>query len=251
MVSVMSELERSHQSNRLTSTGNHHVGNDEEPSAPVALRRSYQLVNVQMDFRTHNSHGSSSKVTSVTASLALGVCNVIVGKTLGSEEALLGSQPHGGSGPVGEDLPGEESGERAGGTLNDQKPSPSADTECAIHVLSDNTGQETREGTGNGSGSVVDGEALGKLVLLVPRRQVERDTWSETGFGDTEDKTDSGELLPVLDGTHASGDNTPDEAETTEVQGRPHSSEDQVEWQFENDTETVSADSRRKRKEAY
>jgi hypothetical protein len=98
----------------------------------------------------------------------LSVGETVVGETLSSKETLLGGEPLGGRGPVGHDEPGEESDEGASDTLNEEEPLPSLQSSGTVEVLSDDTGEESGESTGNGGGGVVDGEPGGELVLLVP-----------------------------------------------------------------------------------
>jgi len=56
----------------------------------------------------------------------------------------------------------------------------------AVHEV-DQSGEQTTESTGGGGSGEEKGNSQVDLVSLVPLSKVERNTWEETGFGDTKE----------------------------------------------------------------
>jgi hypothetical protein len=201
----------------LDSMSTYHVTHNEANSPPVA-------------------DGELERLQLAHALVTLSVClDTSALQTVDGDHAFAVGQALG----VGREIKKEEGGANSPDngccTLNDEQPSPASKTASSLHSTSDGTSQKTSKCTGQDSGRDVDTETLGLLLLLVPRRDDEKDTGRETSFENTDQNPKCEEVLVVFDDGHDAGEGTPDGHDSGKVDGRLDADKEHIGRRLEDD----------------
>lgn len=129
-------------------------------------------------------------------------------ETLDGKGTLLGGEPGGRLGVVGEHEPDEDADEDGGDALEDEEPLPAREPGLAVEEA-DARGEKAAKRARDGDGRGKDGHPGRALLGLVPEAQVHHNTREEAGLGEPEKHT-AGEQAPVGgDGGGADGDDAP------------------------------------------
>jgi hypothetical protein len=195
----------------------YHVTDDEANGPPVA-------------------DGELERLQLAHALVTLGVClNTSALQTVDSDHAFAVGQALGVGGEIEKEEVGADSPDDGGRTLNNEQPSPSAQSASSLHSSSDGSSKKTTECARKDSGGDVDTETLRLFLLLVPRRDNEEDTGRETSFENTDQNAECEEVLVVFDDGHDAGEATPDDHDSGKVDGRLDADEKHVGRRLEDD----------------
>ena len=147
---------------------------------------------------------------------------------------LLGAEPRGREGIIGQDKVGAQAEEDGGDALEDEDPAPGVVASGAIHEADAVGEQAAGEASDGGGGEHVE-DADTQLGATIPKGQVEVDAGEEAGLEQAQQQAEADELALVVDEAGAHTDEAPGEGGGGDEVTGPHLLEEDVDGQLEDD----------------